>query len=71
MNAVAIPGISTRNMLNEQDAAAYLGLSVRTLQAWRQRGGGPRFYKLGRAVRYARSNLDAWLDCRQRSNTIA
>jgi predicted DNA-binding transcriptional regulator AlpA len=27
-------------------------------------GGGPRFLKLGRAVRYSESDLDAWLSAR-------
>jgi hypothetical protein len=43
--------------LNENQAADFLGVSVRTLQAWRVRGGGPKFCKLGRAVRYQRREL--------------
>ena len=40
--------------LNESQAANLLGVSVRTLQAWRLRGRGPRYIKIGRAVRYQR-----------------
>lgn len=43
--------------LNENRAAEFLGVSVRTLQAWRVRGGGPRYVKIGRAVRYQRREL--------------
>jgi predicted DNA-binding transcriptional regulator AlpA len=43
--------------LNETQAAEFLGVSVRTLQAWRVRGGGPRYCKIGRAVRYRRCEL--------------
>jgi hypothetical protein len=43
--------------LNENQAAQFLGVSVRTLQAWRVRGGGPRYCKIGRAVRYQRRAL--------------
>jgi len=50
--------------LNENRAAEFLGVSVRTLQAWRVRGGGP---KIGRAVRYQRRELVAF----QRTNTIS
>ena len=43
--------------VNENQAAEFLGVSVRTLQAWRVRGGGPRYCKIGRAVRYQRRAL--------------
>lgn len=46
--------------LNENVAAEFLGVSVRTLQAWRVRGGGPRYVKIGRAVRYQRRELVAF-----------
>ncbi len=46
--------------LNEGQAAEFLGVSVRTLQAWRVRGGGPVYVKLGRAVRYQRRVLVAF-----------
>lgn len=43
-----------------RDAAAYLGLGKFTLEAWRVRGKGPMFHKYGRAVRYYKSDLDAF-----------
>jgi len=46
---------------SETQAATFLGVSVRTLQAWRIRGGGPAFLKLGRAVRYQRRALIAYM----------
>jgi predicted DNA-binding transcriptional regulator AlpA len=46
--------------LNENQAAEFLGLSTRTLQAWRVRGGGPRYCKIGRSVRYSRRELIAF-----------
>ncbi|WP_434053119.1 MAG: helix-turn-helix domain-containing protein [Roseibium sp.] len=47
-------------LINEQDAANFLCVSFRTLQAWRVRGGGPKFCKIGRAVRYRRADLLAF-----------
>lgn len=38
--------------LTEREVSHLLGLSVATLRAWRHRGQGPRFLRLGRAVRY-------------------
>lgn len=58
-----------RRRLTEQEAAEFLGLSVRTLQAWRIRGGGPGFAKFGRAVRYDSETLEAWADACTRSST--
>jgi hypothetical protein len=46
--------------LNENQAAEFLGLSVRTIQTWRVRGGGPRYCKIGRSVRYQRADLAAF-----------
>ncbi|SMP42452.1 Helix-turn-helix domain-containing protein [Desulfonatronum zhilinae] len=46
--------------VNDVAAAARLGLSVKTLRAWRLQGRGPRYLKLGRAVRYLVQELDAW-----------
>jgi len=42
----------TARALTEREVAELLGLSVATLRAWRHRGKGPRFLRLGRSVRY-------------------
>jgi hypothetical protein len=52
--------------LSENQAADFLGASVRTLQAWRVRGGGPRYLKIGRSVRYQRRELMAF----QKAHTV-
>lgn len=46
--------------LNTAQAAFYVGLSRRTLEKMRLVGGGPRFRKHGRYVRYHIDDLDAW-----------
>lgn len=53
----------------EREEADRLNASVRTLQAWRTRGDGPPFLKLGRAVRYDPRKTDEWLATRARRNT--
>ena len=50
--------------LTNDEAAAHLRLSPRTLEKLRVIGGGPRFHKFGRRVMYALSDLDAWADAR-------
>ena len=44
--------------LREKQAAEYLGMSVKTLQAWRFYSKGPKYLKIGRAVRYTFEYLD-------------
>ena len=55
--------ISTRRTtaLTERQVAEQLGLSVSTLRAWRHRGKGPRFLRLGRSVRYLPADLDEFV----------
>jgi excisionase family DNA binding protein len=56
---------STDTLLTPAEAAAYLRLTAGQLKQWRYLGKGPAYAKAGRAVRYWRSDLDAWL-ARQR-----
>jgi predicted DNA-binding transcriptional regulator AlpA len=48
----------TARALTECEVAERVGLSVATLRAWRHRGKGPRFLRLGRSVRYLPSDVD-------------
>jgi len=50
--------------LTNDEAAALLRLSPRTLEKQRVLGGGPRFRKFGRRVMYAVTDLEAWADAR-------
>jgi len=57
-------------LLREPEAAKLLGFTVRALQNWRLRGGGPVFVKVaGRSVRYRRADLVAWVRARIRRTT--
>jgi hypothetical protein len=46
--------------MTSKSAAAYIGLSVKTLAMTRWLGTGPKFVKRGR-VFYYREDLDEWL----------
>lgn len=50
--------------LTNDEAAAFLRLSPRTLEKQRVIGGGPRFRKFGRRVMYAIIDLETWADAR-------
>jgi hypothetical protein len=51
------------------EAAAFLGLSGRTLEKHRCTGTGPVFRKLGGRVVYAIEDLEAWAAERSRKST--
>ena len=57
-------------LITEREAAAFLGFTVRCLQNWRSRGGGPRYIKIhGRCIRYRRVDLRGFAEARMRSST--
>ncbi|MCB1883123.1 MAG: helix-turn-helix domain-containing protein [Geminicoccaceae bacterium] len=57
-------------LMNEHEAAAFLGYTIRALQNWRVRGGGPRFVRVSaRSIRYRRKDLVAWSEERLAAST--
>ncbi len=55
--------------IKTREAAALLGLSPRTLETYRWRGGGPAFSRFGSSVRYLRSHVVAWAAVRRVRST--
>ncbi|MCL2489502.1 MAG: helix-turn-helix domain-containing protein [Propionibacteriaceae bacterium] len=47
------------------DLAGYLGVSKSTVYDWRNRGQGPVAHRLGKHLKYARADVDAWLASRR------
>jgi len=57
-------------LINEQEAANFLGYSVRALQNWRLRGGGPEYVRVSRrSVRYRRRELIRWAEGKLEAHT--
>ena len=52
---------SREPLLKPDEAGGYLGFTAGWLAKLRMNGSGPKFIKLGRKIRYARSDLDAWI----------
>jgi predicted DNA-binding transcriptional regulator AlpA len=49
-------------LLDQETAAALLGVSPRTMERWRAERSGPPFIKLSaRAIRYSRRALLLWI----------
>ena len=56
-------------LLNTQEAANLLGISVSMLSKARIFGGGPVYIKLKGRVAYSPADLAAWLESLKRRNT--
>ena len=57
-------------LIDEKVAAAFLGLTERTMQAYRQKGGGPRYIRISsRCLRYRRADLRQWAEALLRNST--
>ena len=51
-------------LLNEHDVARVTGLSVASVRRWRLFRQGPKYLKIGAAVRYKPEDISAWLESR-------
>jgi hypothetical protein len=57
-------------LIDEKEAAEFLDLTDRTLQKYRQSGGGPKFCRLSaRCIKYRRHDLRLWAEAALRSST--
>ena len=48
-------------LLDSSRVARLLGVEVATLAVWRRRGYGPRWYRIGKKVKYTEPDLRAWM----------
>jgi predicted DNA-binding transcriptional regulator AlpA len=51
-------------LLNEHDVARVTGLSVASVRRWRLLRQGPKYIKIGAAVRYKAEDIAVWLETR-------
>lgn len=68
-NPAAKSSTPSGRMLTELEASEFLKISRRTLQAWRLKGGGPKFCSFGRAVRYCETDISQWIEGCKRAST--
>ena len=61
--------------VNNEQAAAVIGVTPKTLRFWRHKGRGPRYIKFGpeqhAGVAYDLADIEAWLEERKFSSTSA
>ncbi len=72
--AAAMPGYGDAEywfaLIDEQEAAEFVDLTDRTLQKYRQSGGGPKFCRLSaRCIKYRRHDLRLWSEGKLRAST--
>jgi hypothetical protein len=63
-----LPPLDT-DLIREDRAAGMLGVSIAAMRAWRVRGGGPSYVKVGHLVRYRPADIKAFIDHNLRAST--
>jgi excisionase family DNA binding protein len=61
MANVDLGDLDPGDLVREKEAAHLLSVSHATLRRWRYLGQGPRFYRIGRCVRYRRQDVEQFL----------
>jgi excisionase family DNA binding protein len=64
-----LPKQATTKLYETTEAAEFLGLKPTTLESWRVKGGKLPFLKIGRLVKYAESDLIAFIEQSKRTST--
>lgn len=49
-------------LMSTDGVAEYLVVPVKTVYRWREHRTGPPGFRVGRHVRYRRSDVDAWIE---------
>jgi len=49
-------------LLTTEQVAGFLRFKTQTVRKWRARQAGPKFYRIGRAVRYKPEDVCEWLE---------
>jgi len=57
-------GRNLESLLNEHDVARITGMSTASVRRWRLFSTGPKYVKIGAAVRYRLEDVSAWLESR-------
>lgn len=55
-------------LLSVEDLAAYLGVPLATIYAWRYRRQGPPGFRVGRHLRFREKDIEVWIADQLRRN---
>lgn len=62
MDTKHTPHHTLEPLLDITELADYLGIPISTLYDWRARGLGPRAYRFGKRLKFALSDVQAWME---------
>jgi excisionase family DNA binding protein len=54
--------METDELMSPTELAEWLGIPVSTIYNWRYASNGPPGFKIGKHVRYRRSEVDKWFE---------
>jgi len=57
-----IAPLDDAELLDEREASKELRIAIKTLQGWRGRQIGPRYFRISNRIRYRRADLRAFLE---------
>lgn len=60
---------SDDELIDQLAMSKMLRITTKTAEAWRSRGGGPRYIKVGSLVRYRKSDICQWIERRTVDST--
>jgi excisionase family DNA binding protein len=58
---------STDKLIGVKELSDYIGIPERTLREWNYKGIGPKSYRVGRWLKYRKSEVDEWLETQSRN----
>ena len=61
-----VPLLERDGMVSKDELAAYLGISLGTLDQWASRGGGPEYVIVGKHRKYMPADIKAWISDHKR-----
>jgi excisionase family DNA binding protein len=61
-NNISPKDTEIKKLLTIKELSKYLQIPTQTLYGWRHEGFGPPALKVGRALRYRLTEVDAWLE---------
>ena len=68
MNTEQMTSAGLDPLLSVEELAQYLGVPVATIYDWRVDGKGPCGIRIGRRVKFATSDVHAWVDTQRESH---